>query len=131
MIEQKLAEKIISDYDNLCKELYEIACDVAVLRTQYGLGDGIPDKTASVEIEKNTVRFYWEITSCGIAVSCDIEFPLTYLWSPNYLQLETDRILAAKLEKEQQQVWAAQQAEQSERQLYEELKKKFEGNVNG
>lgn len=137
-MQESQVKDILNNYNLLKSKLFTIACEIARIRKV-----SEPDEYADLEIEEDKdladkwggeVSFHWDDSFRYGYESIWINFPLSYLWITNYLEIEEKEIKEKEKQKAEQQLKEKEQREkdkkESDYQLYQKLKEKFENVTN-
>ena len=115
---QEKTKQILNDYNLLVQELIKIA---KILKPSF--------EYEQLEIENDNVCFKWERYNYGDWENQYVDFPISYLWTENWQEIEKETFLAEETKKEIEKQEKIKQdkikKEEQERLTYERLKAKF------
>lgn len=133
MVETKLAADEMAQ-GTIRPLAIQIAMEVAKIREQYRdlphVGS-VYFENEGFEIDACSVTFTWDEYARGCFMGTEsFSFPTPYLWTPNYQEIEINRLVEYKIKIDEEK--AAQEAvlkakrDERDRQEYERLKARFE-----
>jgi hypothetical protein len=127
-------EEVRSAKSSIEHEAYQIALKVANLRQEYefSYGNVVRPMDEGFELDGGSVSFAWDAYSRGNYMGQEsFCYPLEYLWTANYLEVERAQLeqgKANKLEQIRQEAKEREQArEKKEKAEFERLKQKYGG----